>query len=85
MDINSRGEKKKEFEIFYIETFNEKHVMEHFRDIFLKRVLNNELADWLARPFEDNEIVAALKLCGKEKAPRPDGFSAAFYLDSGRR
>lgn len=80
--IIEQKEFKKEFENYYHNIFNGEHLMQGCEYIFPKRELKNEVVDWLQRPFEDNEIFLALKLCGREKAPGPKGFSVAFYLDN---
>lgn len=35
-------------------------------------------ASWLERPFDEGEVMAALKLLNGDKAPGPDGMSLAF-------
>lgn len=47
-----------------------------------KRILKSIVADLLERPFEDEEILDGLELCGKDKASGPDGFTAEFFLSN---
>lgn len=48
--------------------------------IFQKRILKTKVADWLEDLFEDDANLNAIKLCGKDKAPGPDGFTVEFFL-----
>lgn len=34
---------------------------------------------WLERPFEEEEVLAAINSCAPDKSPVPDGFTMAFY------
>jgi hypothetical protein len=38
-----------------------------------------EDADWLDRPFDEDEITNVAQECNGDKAPSPDGFSLAFF------
>lgn len=51
--------------------------------IFPKRILKKEAVDVLERPFVGEKIIKAINLCGKDKAPDPDGFTAEFFLQTG--
>ena len=41
------------------------------------------LADWLERPFDEEEIKRAILDCDGNKAPRPDGFSLELFVSVG--
>ncbi|KAL5578918.1 hypothetical protein UlMin_011360 [Ulmus minor] len=45
--------------------------------IFLMEIV----ADWLERPFEEEEIKKAVFGCDREKSPGPDGFIGGFFQD----
>ncbi|XP_026420503.1 uncharacterized protein LOC113316559 [Papaver somniferum] len=34
---------------------------------------------WVERPFEEDEVVNAIKICGANKDPGPDGYNLEFY------
>ena len=38
-----------------------------------------EDANWLDRPFEEEEVFAVIHDCNGDKAPSSDGFSMAFF------
>ncbi|KAL5569664.1 hypothetical protein UlMin_026239 [Ulmus minor] len=40
-----------------------------------------ERAEWLERPFEEEEIKKAVFGCDREKSPGPDGFTGGFFQD----
>ncbi|KAL5543460.1 hypothetical protein UlMin_007244 [Ulmus minor] len=40
-----------------------------------------ERAEWLERPFEEEEIKKAVFGCDREKSPGPDGFTGDFFQD----
>ena len=42
-------------------------------------IITDEEAEWLERPFEENEIINVVQGCDGDKAPGPDGFSLAFF------
>ena len=42
-------------------------------------MINGEEQAWLQRPFEEEEILESIRMCAKEKAPGPDGFSMIFF------
>lgn len=67
------------------------HVFDFFKDKFsrgkvgspglrgdLFRKLKIEEAEFLERPFEEEEIWEAIKSCGNNKSPGPDGFTFGF-------
>lgn len=68
--------------------------MQYVESIFPKRILKVAVevevevevvvavTNWLERPFENKEIMDALKLCSRDKAPISDGFICAFFLDN---
>ncbi|CAL8157492.1 unnamed protein product [Prunus armeniaca] len=41
--------------------------------------ISAEEAEWLERPFEEEEIKRAVFDCGTDKLPRPDGFSMLLF------
>lgn len=45
-----------------------------------KKILKEKAADWLERPFSDEEIFKAIKLSGKDKVPSPNDFTAELFL-----
>lgn len=72
-----------EFRDHFYRTFIGKHTMQGVDHIYLKRIPKPQAADWLQRPFEEEEILQSLKLCGNNKAPGPDGFTVKFFLNNG--
>ncbi|KAL5548946.1 hypothetical protein UlMin_004177 [Ulmus minor] len=40
-----------------------------------------ERAEWLERPFEEEEIKKVVFGCDREKSPGPDGFTGGFFQD----
>ncbi|WMV13599.1 hypothetical protein MTR67_006984 [Solanum verrucosum] len=64
---------------FYINLYKE---AEHWRpDLNIQDVnmITGEEQLWLQRPFEEEEILESIRMCAKEKAPRPDGFPMIFF------
>lgn len=68
------------------------HMEDYFRDLFREDrplrprvdglhlpMLGDGQEEWLERPFEEEEIKKAVWLFDGDKAPRPDGFTIAFY------
>lgn len=41
--------------------------------------LENGQAEWLERPFEEDEVKKAVCLLDGDEAPGPNGFTIAFY------
>ncbi|XP_059624654.1 uncharacterized protein LOC132267514 [Cornus florida] len=41
--------------------------------------ISSEDKEWLERPFREEEVLEALRSCEGDKAPRPDGFTLAFF------
>lgn len=72
----------KEFKNRFSNTFNGDHDMQGAYHIHSEIILKARAKDWLQRPFEEEEIFQSLKLCGKDKAPGPDGFTVKFYLNN---
>lgn len=69
------------FQNHFTTIFNGEHVMKGIDHIYPKRILKS-LADWLERPFEEEEIFESLNLCGRDKAPGPDGLTVEFFLNN---
>lgn len=64
---------------FYAGMFREEGVSRPRVDDLQFHVLTGEEASWLERPFNEAEVVSALKSMNGDKAPGPDGMSIAFF------
>ncbi|KAL5539045.1 hypothetical protein UlMin_044773 [Ulmus minor] len=51
-----------------------------FEEIIWGRIFD-ERAEWLERPFEEEEIKKTVFGCDREKCPGPDGFTGGFFQD----
>ncbi|KAL5575095.1 hypothetical protein UlMin_016794 [Ulmus minor] len=49
--------------------------------VSLGRISGKRQAEWLERPFEEEEIKKAVFGCDREKSPGPDGFTGGFFQD----
>lgn len=58
------------------------HSMQEVDRVFPKKILKHSATELLERPFGNDDILIALKLCGWDKAPWPDGFTLTFFLDN---
>lgn len=65
---------------YIFRAFNQNHSMLEEELIIPKRILKTEARDWLEREFSEDKFLQAVKLCNRDRAPGPDGFSAEFNL-----
>ncbi|XP_026417159.1 uncharacterized protein LOC113312636 [Papaver somniferum] len=81
-----------EAELMYDQTKIKAGIVDFFKNVFQDQAHSRpamdglnfksipaDLGEWLERDIDEEEVVNAIKLLGKNKSPRPDGYPIAFY------
>lgn len=83
MDENGReldlGDIKSHIVAYFMKPFKDSgHRRPKWNGVQFKRISTN-VRNWLERPFEEKEVKRVVWNIEDDKAPRPDGFSMAFF------
>ncbi|WMV20737.1 hypothetical protein MTR67_014122 [Solanum verrucosum] len=64
---------------FYQDLYKESENWRPYLNLYEVQGISTEERNNLERAFEEEEVLAGIKMCAAEKAPRPDGYTMAFF------
>ncbi|XP_026451780.1 uncharacterized protein LOC113352130 [Papaver somniferum] len=70
---------KKEIQQYYTTLFTAKDPVSPTFDNINFKSIDSTQQEWLERPFEEDEVLDAIKKCGANKAPGPYGYILDFF------
>ncbi|XP_026459803.1 uncharacterized protein LOC113360510 [Papaver somniferum] len=78
-DVFNHEAIKKEIHDFYSDLFTDNSPITPSFDNLDFKAIDQVQKAWLEREMEEEKVLKAIKLCGKNKSPGPDGYNLEFY------